>query len=53
MTNPETNWNTRLVVKYTDGQGDHWIATYTMERQKDKSWRISGCTLAPQRGRMA
>ena len=40
-------------LQLTDGQGDHWIATYTMERQKDKSWRISGCTLAPQRGRMA
>lgn len=40
-------------LQLTDGQGDNWIATYTMERQKDKSWRISGCTLAPQRGRMA
>ncbi len=40
-------------LQLTDAHGDTWLATYTMQRQKDKRWRIAGCTLQPHTGRMA
>jgi hypothetical protein len=30
----------------TNGDGVNWIATYAMQRQKIRSWRIAGCMLA-------
>lgn len=32
-------------VRIVDGAGDTWIAIYTMERQPDGTWKISGCRL--------
>lgn len=32
-------------VRIVDEQGVQWLALYTMEKQPDGSWRISGCTL--------
>jgi len=30
-------------VQLTDERGSVWLATYRMQRQPDKSWRINGC----------
>ena len=32
-------------VRIVDVAGDIWIAIYTMERQPDGTWKISGCRL--------
>lgn len=40
-------------VQMEDADGDSWLATYTLQRQKNKSWRITGCSLAENKGRMA
>ncbi len=32
-------------VRIVDAAGDSWIAVYTMERQPDGTWKISGCRL--------
>ncbi|MBC7733371.1 MAG: DUF4864 domain-containing protein [Bacteriovorax sp.] len=40
-------------VHLTDGQGMLWLALYRMERQRDRSWRISACQLVPAQGRVA
>ena len=37
-------------VQMTDGEGGSWIAVYRVQRQKDKSWRITGCVLVAERG---
>ena len=37
-------------VQLTDQSGVLWSATYMMERQKDKSWRIGGCTVVENEG---
>ena len=37
-------------VQLTDGKGNAWLATYKMQRQKDKSWRIAGCVVVAERG---
>ena len=39
-------------VRLTDADGGQWLATYSLERQADKSWRISGCDVQPATGRM-
>lgn len=39
-------------VRLTDSDGGQWLATYRLERQPDKSWRISGCDVQPASGRM-
>ena len=39
-------------VHLTDAGGNQWLALYTLERQGDRSWRISGCKLQPSSGRM-
>ena len=36
-------------VKLTDEAGDTWLALYTLEKQPDGSWLISGCTLIKQK----
>lgn len=33
-------------VRMTDGGGLVWAALYKMEKQKNGSWRIAGCSLA-------
>ena len=32
-------------VQVTDGSGAVWVAYYAMQRQRDGSWRTSGCRL--------
>jgi Domain of unknown function (DUF4864) len=39
-------------VQLTDAEGGVWLATYRLERQPDKSWRISGCDVQPSSGKM-
>lgn len=41
-----------LKLQLTDQDGDAWIATYTLQRQKNKTWRITGCTVAQATGTM-
>jgi hypothetical protein len=41
-----------LGVQLTDADGRLWLATYRLERQPDKSWRISGCDVQPSAGKM-
>ncbi|CAN5509437.1 DUF4864 domain-containing protein [soil metagenome] len=40
-------------VQILDGAGDSWLATYALDRQKDKSWRITGCAVVQNKGRVA
>ena len=40
-------------VQLTDESGSAWLALYSVQRQKDKSWRITGCQVIPNKGRMA
>lgn len=38
------------VVRLTDMAGEEWVALYTMEKQPDGAWRITGCYLAKAPG---
>ena len=40
-------------VQMLDASGASWLAVYSLQRQKDKTWRISGCALVENKGRMA
>ena len=40
-------------VQMEDANGDSWLAIYTLQRQKNKSWRITGCSVVENKGRMA
>ena len=40
-------------VHFTDGNGVLWLALYRLERQRDKSWRISGCQIVEAEGHAA
>jgi Domain of unknown function (DUF4864) len=35
------------VVRLRDREGRPWLATYDLERQPDRSWRINGCIVEP------
>ncbi|HKX43461.1 MAG TPA: DUF4864 domain-containing protein [Burkholderiaceae bacterium] len=39
-------------VHLSDENGTLWLALYRLQRQKDKSWRISGCQLVQAEGRV-
>jgi len=39
-------------VHLTDASGALWLAVYQLERQPDKSWRISGCQVQPSAGKL-
>ena len=39
-------------VQMTDAGGTLWLAVYNLARQADQSWRITGCLVQPQTGRM-
>lgn len=39
-------------VQMVDASGDAWLAIYSLQRQKDKSWRITGCAVVENKGRM-
>ena len=38
-------------VQLTDADGEVWIASYRMQRQRDRSWRIGGVELAQGQAR--
>ena len=40
-------------VHLLDEGGNAWVAIYTLQRQHDKSWRITGCAVIENKGRMA
>ena len=40
-------------VQMQDADGNAWLAVYTLTQQKDKSWRITGCAVVANKGRMA
>ncbi len=40
-------------VQMLDANGNSWLALYSLVRQKDKSWRITGCAVVENKGRMA
>lgn len=40
-------------VQMTDRQGKAWLALYSLQRQKNGSWRISACVVAESRQRFA
>lgn len=39
-------------VHLTDADGVLWLATYRLERQRDRSWRIAGCDVRPAPGKI-
>ena len=40
-------------VQLMAADGHAWLALYSVQRQKDKTWRITGCQVVPNKGRMA
>ena len=40
-------------VQMLDASGAFYLAVYSLQRQKDKTWRISGCAVVENKGRMA
>lgn len=40
-------------VQMSDAEGVAWLAVYTLQRQKNKQWRITGCFVQNTSGRMA
>ena len=40
-------------VQMTDAGGASWLAVYSLERQRNKAWRITGCAVVENKGRMA
>ena len=49
---PESaNEDAVLRVRMQDRDGAAWLAVYSLQRQKDKSWRISGCAVVENKGR--
>ena len=51
---PEEDSGTVLqMVTITDGDDKSWIALFSLERQPDASWRISGCIVAENPWRSA
>jgi hypothetical protein len=38
-------------VTMNDSDNKVWLAVYSLERQKDGSWRIGGCAITESRGR--
>ena len=40
-------------VQMADASGASWLAIYSLERQRNKAWRITGCVVVENKGRMA
>ena len=40
-------------VQMLDADGNAWLAIYSLAQQKNKSWRITGCAVVANKGRMA
>ena len=39
-------------VHVVDNEGNAWVALYSLQRQRDKTWRITGCSVQPDKSRM-
>lgn len=39
-------------VHLLDREGNAWVAIYSLQRQRDKTWRITGCRVLPDKSRM-
>ena len=39
-------------VHLLDSEGNAWMAIYSLQRQRDKTWRITGCRVLPDKNRM-
>lgn len=39
-------------VHVVDKEGNAWVALYSLQRQRDKTWRITGCSVQPDKSRM-
>ncbi len=40
-------------VQMQDAEGNAWLAIYSLQRQKGNLWRITGCAVIENKGRMA
>lgn len=40
-------------VQIMDADGNSWLAVYSLQRQHNKSWLITGCAVVQSRRRMA
>ena len=40
-------------VQMQDASGNAWLAIYSLQRQKGNLWRITGCAVIENKGRMA
>jgi hypothetical protein len=40
-------------VQMQDASGNPWLAIYSLQRQKGNLWRITGCNVIENKGRMA
>ena len=40
-------------VQMTDAAGESWLTIYSLQRQKNKSWRITGCNVVGNKNRTA
>lgn len=40
-------------VQMVDADGESWLAIYSLQRQKNRTWRITGCSVVENKGRMA
>ena len=40
-------------VQMLDSGGESWLAVYSLQRQKNRTWRITGCSVVANKGRMA
>lgn len=40
-------------VQMQDAEGNAWLAIYSLQRQKGNMWRITGCAVIENKGRMA
>ena len=41
------------VVQLQGSDGSRWLATYQVQRQADRQWRISGCSVVPDDGKLS
>jgi Domain of unknown function (DUF4864) len=39
-------------VHMLDADGESWLAIYSLQRQANKAWRITGCVVVKNKGRM-
>ena len=41
------------VVQVQGSDGSRWLATYQLQRQANRQWRISGCSVVPDEGKLS